>query len=94
MVIDILRRGTENAPGPLSGEDETGTDGFMDTDDHPRFAHALGAAVITLWAGLPQEIQQALFEQAVSAGHRDERDESLREQLAVFLHDKNPRTAG
>jgi hypothetical protein len=26
------------------------------------------------------------------AGHRSEADESLREQLAVFLHDRHPRT--
>jgi hypothetical protein len=33
-----------------------------------------------------------LFEDAVAAGHRTERDESLREQLAVFLHQHHPRT--
>jgi len=33
-----------------------------------------------------------LFERAVVLGHKGERDESLREQLAKFLHDTNPRT--
>jgi hypothetical protein len=28
----------------------------------------------------------------VVAGHHTERDESLREQLAVFLHQRHPRT--
>jgi hypothetical protein len=37
-------------------------------------------------------IQEKLFEHAVVAGHRGERDESLREQLAKFLHDHHPRT--
>ena len=58
-----------------------------------RFALALGQAVIAVWGGLPQELQQTLFEKAVVAGHHDERDESLREQLAAFLHDRHPRTA-
>lgn len=63
---------------------------MMDHDS--RFALALGQAVIGAWGELPQEIQQRLFEDAVVAGHRSERDESLREQLAVFLHDRHPRT--
>ena len=53
---------------------------------------ALGAAVIEAWGRLPQDIQHLLFEAAVVAGHRDERDESLRAQLAVFLHERHPRT--
>lgn len=58
-----------------------------------RFVDALGEAVIRTWGGLPQEIQRVIFEEAVLAGHQTERDESLREQLAEFLHDHHPRTA-
>ena len=58
-----------------------------------RFALALGEAVLDAWAELPQEIQKQIFEKAVVKGHHDERDESLREQLAEFLHDHHPRTA-
>jgi len=58
-----------------------------------RFALVLGRAVVEIWGGLPKELQQQLFEGAVVAGHRSERDESLREELAVFLHDHHPRTA-
>jgi glucose-6-phosphate-specific signal transduction histidine kinase len=58
-----------------------------------RYAMALGKAVIEAWGELPQEVQQALFEKAVVAGHKIEMDESLREQLATFLHDIHPRTA-
>jgi len=64
----------------------------MDKTSDERFAVALGLAVIRAWGSLPQEIQHAIFEEAVVAGHHDERDESLREQLAVFLHDRHPRT--
>jgi hypothetical protein len=58
-----------------------------------RFAAALGRAALDLWSTLPQEVQQNLFEQAVVRGHQSERDESLREQLAQFLHDHHERTA-
>jgi hypothetical protein len=61
-------------------------------DNERRFALALGQAVVSAWGDLPQEIQQRLFEDAVVAGHHSERDESLREQLAVFLHHQHPRT--
>jgi hypothetical protein len=61
--------------------------------DNERFACLLGEAVVGLWARLPHDVQQELFEQAVLVGHVDERDEMLREQLARFLHDHNERTA-
>jgi SAM-dependent MidA family methyltransferase len=57
------------------------------------FTEALGTAVVHLWAELPEPIQEKLFEHAVMAGHRSERDESLREELARFLHDHHARTA-
>ena len=52
----------------------------------------LGAAAVDLWSDLPQELQQSLFERAVVIGHKSEQDESLREQLAKFLHDHHART--
>jgi hypothetical protein len=58
-----------------------------------RFVEALGLAVVDLWSTLPQELQHSLFEQAVLRGHKSERDESLREQLAQFLHHQHERTA-
>jgi hypothetical protein len=57
-----------------------------------RFVEALGLAALDLWSTLPQEIQHDLFEQAVLRGHKTERDESLREQLAQFLHVQHERT--
>jgi hypothetical protein len=63
----------------------------MDTE---RFAIALGRAVIGIWGELPRDIQEKLFERSVIAGRHTERNESLREELAQFLHDKHPRTAG
>jgi hypothetical protein len=64
----------------------------MSAEDN-RFALALGQAVVGSWGQLPQDIQHLLFENAILAGHHDERDESLREQLAAFLHDRHPRMA-
>jgi len=48
---------------------------------------ALGRAASKLWSGLPQQTQQQLFEEAVAVG-----GEALREPLAVFLHQRHPRT--
>ena len=55
--------------------------------DEGDFERALGAAVVRQWGQLPRAIQEALFEQAVSG-----RGDSLREPLAVFLHQRHPRT--
>ena len=57
-----------------------------------RYFLALGAAAADLWSQLPHQLQQILFERAVLLGHQTERDESLREQLAKFLHDHHERT--
>jgi hypothetical protein len=57
-----------------------------------RYFLALGAAAAELWGDLPQELQHTLFERAVVLGHKGERDESLRGQLARFLHDHHART--
>jgi hypothetical protein len=64
----------------------------MELYHHDQFIRALGTAVISAWGLLPAEIQHVLFEAAVSAGHHGEQDESLRERLAVFLHERHPRT--
>jgi len=57
-----------------------------------RYFLVLGAAAADLWSDLPQQLQHLLFERAVVLGHQSERDESLREQLAKFLHDHHART--
>ena len=61
-------------------------------DADSRFAQVLGQAVIHVWAELPQDVQKQIFEHAVVTGHKSERDESLREQLAQYLHDHHKRT--
>jgi len=61
-------------------------------DGQDRYFLVLGAAAADLWSTLPQELQHSLFERAVVLGHKSERDESLREQLAKFLHDHHIRT--
>jgi hypothetical protein len=67
----------------------TSFDASMSND---RYFLVLGAAALDLWSNLPQGLQESLFERAVVLGHKSERDESLREQLAKFLHDNHPRT--
>ncbi len=58
-----------------------------------RYFLVLGAATADLWSELPHDLQQAVFERAVVLGHQGEGDESLREQLAKFLHEHHTRTA-
>jgi hypothetical protein len=53
-----------------------------------QLTHALGEAVIRIWSNLPQDVQNHLFQEAVSS-----QGESIRSQLAVFLHDKHSRTS-
>jgi hypothetical protein len=48
---------------------------------------ALGEAVVRIWSNLPQEVQNHLFQEAVTS-----QGGSIRSQLAVFLHDKHART--
>jgi hypothetical protein len=54
-----------------------------------QLTRALGEAVVRIWSNLPQAVQNHLFQEAV-ASH----GESIRLPLAVFLHDKHPRTSG
>lgn len=54
-----------------------------------QIVRALGEAALTLWSRLPHDFQRLLFEQAVSA-----HGESMRQELATFLHDHHPRTSG
>jgi hypothetical protein len=53
-----------------------------------QLTRALGEAVIRTWSNLPQEVQNHLFQEAVTS-----QGESIRPQLAVFLHDKHSRTS-
>jgi hypothetical protein len=53
-----------------------------------QLTRALGEAVIRIWSNLPQDVQNHLFQEAVMS-----QGESIRSQLAVFLHDKHSRTA-
>lgn len=57
------------------------------SDIDTQYAQLVGRAVLQLWPELPRDMQEALFESAVP------NDEVLRHDLAVFLHDRHPRTA-
>jgi hypothetical protein len=56
------------------------------------FAEILGRAVIDNWGSLPRPVQEEIFETAVR-GSASVDASSLREALAVFLHERHPRTA-
>jgi hypothetical protein len=49
---------------------------------------ALGQAVVRLWSNLPSDVQQQLFEAATTAVGQE-----IRQRLAIFLHEKHPRTS-
>jgi hypothetical protein len=68
------------------------SDNVAEDKNAERYLLVLGTAAADLWSHLPQELQHSLFERAVILGHKSERDESLREQLAKFLHDHHTRT--
>jgi hypothetical protein len=51
------------------------------------FERLLGRAALRLWSELPREVQENLFETAVPL------DPVIRNRLAIFLHDRHPRTA-
>lgn len=53
-----------------------------------QLTRALGEAVIRIWSNLPQDVQNHLFQEAITS-----QGESIRSHLAVFLHDKHSRTA-
>jgi hypothetical protein len=53
-----------------------------------QLTRALGEAVIRIWSNLPQDVQNHLFQEAITS-----QGESIRSHLAVFLHDKHARTA-
>ena len=57
----------------------------MNADD--AFALLAGRAALQLWPDLPRDIQEALFETAAPG------DDKVRHDLAVFLHERHPRTA-
>jgi hypothetical protein len=53
-----------------------------------QLTRALGDAVVRIWSNLPQDVQNHLFQEAVTS-----QGEAIGPQLAVFLHDKHPRTS-
>jgi hypothetical protein len=52
-----------------------------------RLSRALGDAVVRIWGLLPPDLQNRLFEEAVTS-----QDEHMRPRLAIYLHEKHPRT--
>jgi hypothetical protein len=91
LMIDVELDG----PPAVYGSNSVSSEAIMPSpvsNPEKRFEPLLGAAAVHVWAELPADVQEKLFEHAVVIGHRGEADESLREQLAVFLHDRHKRT--
>ncbi len=57
-----------------------------------RLTSMLGEGVKRAWGGLPQHIQELLFEEALLSPNSNNSDE-LRHELALLLHERHPRTA-
>ena len=57
------------------------------SDSVGEFEKLLGRAALQLWADLPRDTQEKLFEAAVPI------DALLRNELAVIIHERHPRTA-
>jgi hypothetical protein len=51
------------------------------------FERLLGNAALRVWPDLPRDVQEKLFETAVPL------DPAIRNRLAIFLHDRHPKTA-
>ena len=51
------------------------------------FERLLGNAALRVWPELPRNVQEKLFETAVPL------DPAIRNRLAMFLHDRHPKTA-
>jgi hypothetical protein len=63
---------------------------FMEVITPESSAHisrTLGETIIRMWSRLPHDVQHDLFEETVKS-----LGESMRPQLAIFLHDKHART--
>jgi hypothetical protein len=52
-----------------------------------QLSRALGEAVVRIWGRLPPDLQNQLFEEAVTS-----LDQEIRPSLAIYLHMKHPRT--
>jgi len=57
---------------------------MMSNSTHERL---LGKAALALWADLPRDVQENLFETAVAE------DVIIRNHLASYLHEHHPKTA-
>jgi hypothetical protein len=55
-------------------------------DRHDDFERLLGRATFRLWADLPRDVQEMIFETAVR------QDAVVRNDLAVYLHNHHPRS--
>jgi hypothetical protein len=89
LVFSKLDNGMIRVQQPNTGTAKMPSTGPNPSVTANQLTRALGEAVIRIWSNLPREVQNRLFQEAVTS-----HGESLRLPLAVFLHDKYPRTSG
>ena len=61
---------------------------LIDPTTRDQITRALGEAVIRIWSNLPQDVQNHLFQAAVTSQGRIHKI-----AVAVFLHEKHSRTS-
>jgi hypothetical protein len=70
---------------PQSLIEEVAMDRSRHTSDE--LSRALGEAIVRIWSAIPHDVQHQLFEDVIN-----HQGESMRPPLAVYLHDRHPRT--
>jgi hypothetical protein len=73
-------------PGRDPSAAETTISNASAMTEHDRFALLLGHAALSVWPDLARDAQERLFAAAVNDG-------IIANSLAVFLHDRHPKTA-
>lgn len=76
--VDGLRQNRSRPPDAPSSQ-------ASQISEEDRFASLLGHAALKVWSDLPRDAQERLFAAAVDDG-------VIANSLAVFLHDRHPKT--
>jgi hypothetical protein len=84
--LPTLNSGTASDLHKQPGTSVTSVSHALALTEHERFALLLGHAALSLWPDLPRDAQELLFAAAADDG-------ILANSLAVFLHDRHPKTA-
>jgi hypothetical protein len=70
---------------PSSIDNQSTGAGMVTIDEHCEAL--IGRTALALWGRFPRDVQELIFETALDG------NDDLRHDLAVFLHERHPRTA-